>query len=135
MRAVIATLIALSIAPPVLGQERDPSARQTLVDLAYVLGQAHALHQLCSPGDQHWRTRMVAMVETEASEHAFAERLRAQFNTGYVAGQSDVAGCTPQSRKAEAAVEARGAGLARRMAQARVPVAQAPESSGKPAPG
>jgi uncharacterized protein (TIGR02301 family) len=123
LTAALAALAALLIfATPALSQERDPGARQVLVDLAYVLGQAHALRQVCEAGDQHWRTRMLGLVEAEGNDHAFAERLRGQFNAGFVAGQAQFTTCTPEARKAETQAAARGAALASRMSQARVPL-------------
>lgn len=117
----LALLIALALAPAaVLGQGRDPTSRQVLVDLAYVLGQAHALTQLCDAGDQHWRSRMLAMVETEGDDHAFAERLRGQFNTGYISGKSQFTACGAESRRAQREVAARGAAISKRLGQARV---------------
>jgi uncharacterized protein (TIGR02301 family) len=130
MRRAATLLIASVLALPAsaLAQERAPAARQTLIDLAYILGEAHGLRQVCSLGDQHWRGRMLAMVDTENSDHGFAERLRQNFNTGYVARQSQFTVCSPESRKAESDVAARGAALARRMAQLRIPVAPPPDS-------
>lgn len=122
-RAVL--LLAITLASPSTAgaQEREPAVRQTLMDLSYILGEAHGLRQICSPNDQHWRGRMLAMVDTENSDHGFAERLRQSFNTGYVARQSEFTTCGPASRKAESDVANRGAALARRMAAMRVPAA------------
>jgi uncharacterized protein (TIGR02301 family) len=122
----------LMFATPILAQERDPGARQVLVDLAYVLGQAHGLRQVCEPTDQHWRTRMLGLVEAEGTEHAFAERLRGQFNAGFVSGQAQFASCTPEARRAESQAAARGAALASRMGQARI--VKTPDSLA-PSPG
>jgi uncharacterized protein (TIGR02301 family) len=124
--AILAALLVV-LPTAALAQERDPAARQAVVDLAYVLGQAHALTQLCDPGDQHWRSHMLAMVETEGDDHAFAERLRGQFNTGYLSGQQQFTSCSPESRRAQSQVAARGAAIAKRLGQARVP--QAPTDS------
>src|SRR4051812_12140614 len=115
MRLFAALLVVLAVATPAVAQEREPASRQTLMDLAYVLGEAHALRQVCSPGDQHWRVRMGSMVDSENAEHGFSERLRQNFNTGYLARQAQFTACSPESRKAESDVAGRGAGLARRM--------------------
>jgi uncharacterized protein (TIGR02301 family) len=134
MRFALTLLAVLAVAAPALApgaaqaQERDPAARQTLIDLAYILGEAHALRQICMPGDQHWRGRMSGIVETENADHGFAERMRQQFNTGYVARQSQFTACTPESRKAESDVASRGAALARRMGSIRIPTAPLPDS-------
>lgn len=119
-RAAVLVAVLSLVAAPALGQDRDPAARDALVSLAYVLGQAHALTQLCAPGDQHWRSRMLSMVQTEGADHAFAERLRGQFNAGYLAGQARFPACSPASRAVESEVEAQGAALARRIGQASV---------------
>jgi uncharacterized protein (TIGR02301 family) len=134
MRLTAALAALLIFATPALAQERDPGARQVLVDLAYVLGQAHALRQVCEPGDQHWRTRMLGLVEAEGTDRAFAERLRGQFNAGYVAGQAQFNACTPEARKAETQAASRGAALASRMSQARVPL-QPDSLAQSPRPG
>ena len=116
MRIASVLVIALAVATPALGQQREPVQRQLLVDLAYVLGEAHSLRQLCAgPGDQFWRGRMMKLVETEGAEHGFAERLRQTFNTGYVARQAQFTQCSSQSREAETSVAARGQDLARKL--------------------
>jgi uncharacterized protein (TIGR02301 family) len=116
MRIVPLFVLALAVATPVLGQQREPAQRQVVVDLAYVLGEAHALRQLCAgPADQFWRNRMLKMIETEGADHAFEQRLRETFNTGYVARQAQFTRCSAQSREAETRVAAHGQDLARRL--------------------
>jgi uncharacterized protein (TIGR02301 family) len=117
MRTVsLLVVFALAIATPALGQQREPVQRQTLVDLAYVLGEAHSLRQLCAgPSDQFWRNRMLKMIETESADHAFEQRLRETFNTGYVARQAQFTHCSAQSRDAETRVAAHGQALAQRL--------------------
>jgi uncharacterized protein (TIGR02301 family) len=116
MRIVPLLVLALAVATPALGQQREPVQRQTLVDLAYVLGEAHSLRQLCAgPADQFWRNRMLKMIETENADRAFEQRLRETFNTGYVARQAQFTQCSPQSRDAETRVAAHGQDLARRL--------------------
>ena len=114
-------LIATVLAAPVcaLAQERDPAGRQTLVDMAYVLGEAHALRQVCAgASDQYWRTRMVRLVETEQPDEALAERLKDAFNTGFVARQGAFPACNSAARAAMTKVMARGKVLAARLAAA-----------------
>ena len=116
MRIASVLVLALAVATPALGQQREPVQRQLLVDLAYVPGEAHSLRQLCAgPADQFWRNRMLKLVETEGAEHAFAERLRQTFNTGYVARQAQFTQCSSQSREAETRVAVRGQDLARKL--------------------
>jgi uncharacterized protein (TIGR02301 family) len=114
MNRPAATLAAfLALAAPALAQERPPDQRQTLLELAYVLGQSHALRQACSgPHDQYWRGRMTDLLAAEAPEAAFAVRLRTAFNNGYVATEAAYPACSPASRRAEAKAGAHGRALA-----------------------
>ena len=110
-------LVALLLtATPALAQVRPPAERQTLGELAYALGESHALRQLCmGPGDQYWRDRMLRLTEVEDSEAAFDAVIRERFNTGYAAGQAQAQDCAPESRRAEAAAAARGQALAQKL--------------------
>ena len=111
--------VILSVTPAV-AQERSPALRQSLVDMAYVLGEAHALRQACNgPRDQYWRSRMQRMVETEQPDLAFDRRLRESFNTGFVTRQGGFPDCTPATARALSGVLAKGQVLAARLARAR----------------
>ena len=115
--AVVVSLVAIA---PAVAQERDPNQRQILVDLSRVIGEAHALRQICDgPEDQFWRSRMMSMLETEDADFAFAERLRNAFNTGFVSRKAEHLSCSAATREAEAAVSAKGQALARALAQGR----------------
>lgn len=116
MRIVsFAFVLALTVSPA-LAQQREPAQRQVLLDLAYVLGEAHALRQVCAgPSDQFWRTRMMRMLEAESGDALFEGRLRDTFNAGYVGRQAQFTQCSAQSRDAEAKVAARGQSLAGRL--------------------
>ncbi len=115
MRAILAIAL-IAAASPALAQERSPTERQTLVDLAYVLGESHALRQACGgAGDQFWRGRMARLIETEVPDQAFEDRLKGAFNNGYAARQTEFPGCGPETRRAEAAAAGRGQGLANRL--------------------
>jgi len=112
-----ALLIATSAAGPAWAQDRPPAERQALVDLAYVLGESHALRQACrGEGDQFWRTRMIGLQEIEQPDDSLQRRLRAAFNTGYSSARTAHPACTPQSRAAEAEAAAEGRSLALRLA-------------------
>jgi uncharacterized protein (TIGR02301 family) len=101
-------------------QERSPALRQSLVDLAYVLGESHALRQACSNRqDQHWRTRMIDLVATEQPDAALDRRLRESFNSGFATRQGQFPNCTAATRRAEAQTMARGRSLSERLAQIR----------------
>jgi uncharacterized protein (TIGR02301 family) len=103
---------------PVLAQDRPPAQRQALTDLAYVLGESHALRQVCvGPTDQFWRGRMLKMVDAEAPDPAFNTRLHNAFNAGFSAAQAQYPTCGADSRKAEAAAAARGQALAASLAK------------------
>jgi uncharacterized protein (TIGR02301 family) len=117
---LLATLLAT--APLVggalaLAQEREPSERQTLVDLAYAIGESHALRQVCQgDGDQYWRERMEQLTLTEAPDSGFDARLKQAFNSGFFARQAQFPTCGPESRKAELAAARKGEGLSRKLA-------------------
>jgi uncharacterized protein (TIGR02301 family) len=112
-----ALALAILFATPALAQERPPPERQSLVDLAYAIGESHALRQVCNgDGDQHWRERMAELINTEAADADFEARLKQSFNSGYAARQSQFPSCGPDSRKAELAVARKGEGIARRLA-------------------
>jgi uncharacterized protein (TIGR02301 family) len=123
---MIATLLlagmamALLFAPrPSLAQalHRSPQAREALVQLAYDLGEAHALHRLCAgPTDATWYARMQQLQAQEAADEGFRRRLVESFNAGFGAGSSEFPACTTQSRAAERTVAGRGAALAQQLA-------------------
>ena len=110
-------LIALLLfAGPALAQDRPPAERQTLGELAYALGESHALRQLCAGlNDQYWRDRMLRLTQVEASDPSFDAVIRERFNTGYAAGQAQAIECDAVSRRAEAAAASRGQALAQKL--------------------
>jgi uncharacterized protein (TIGR02301 family) len=106
----------LIVSTPATAQERSPAERQALVDLAYVLGESHALRQACEgEGDQFWRQRMIALSEVETPDEALDRRLRTAFNTGFVSAQAAHAECGPEVRQALARAAAQGRALALRI--------------------
>jgi len=122
MRGVILSLLlfggVLATPAQTLAQDRPPAQRQALTDLAYVLGESHALRQACmGPTDQFWRGRMLKMVDAEAPDPAFNTRLNNAFNSGFSSAQAQYPICGPDSRKAEAAAAARGQALAASLAK------------------
>jgi uncharacterized protein (TIGR02301 family) len=112
--------LALASAPSLgLAQSirRSPQAREALVQLAYDLGEAHALHRLCAgPSDATWYARMQQLQAQEAADESFRRRLVQSFNGGFSAGSSEYTACTPKARAAERAITARGAALAQQLA-------------------
>jgi uncharacterized protein (TIGR02301 family) len=115
---IVCFLVALAMASPALAQNRSGPERQLLVDLSRVLGESHALRQLCRGAeDQFWRERMKTMVIAEQPEPAFQDAMEAAFNAGYDARQRQFAVCSSASRQAESQVSAKGQALARRLAK------------------
>jgi uncharacterized protein (TIGR02301 family) len=115
---LIAIALILALATPAAA-ERSPADRQTLLDLAYVLGEAHALRQACDRTDQTWRSRMKRMVEVEAPDQAFEARLTERFNAGFLARQAQFPQCGPQVGPAEAEVARHGAQLSGSLSRSR----------------
>ncbi len=118
MRVKALILIALLLtgsaaaAPPV----RTPEQRQTLIDLAFVLGQAHALHRVCAgEADNTWRARMGKLIEVEAPPDALKAKLTDSFNAGFGSDAAKAKDCKAATA-AEAAVAKRGGELSRRLA-------------------
>lgn len=112
----VLSAFALPAVTPASAQERTPPERQTLLDLAYTLGESHALRQACSgEDDQYWRDRMVRMTETEAADEAFDGRLKQQFNAGFATRRTEFPSCSPASKRAEQAVARKGQALSTRL--------------------
>lgn len=121
MRRLMLPLALTALAFPALAQDRSPALRQNLVDLAYVLGESHALRQACAGiDDQYWRTRMINMVTAEKPDEALDRRLKESFNTGFASRQSEFQACTPASRRAEMAAANHGLDISNRLAKVMV---------------
>jgi uncharacterized protein (TIGR02301 family) len=116
-----------------LAQDRGPAERQTLLDLAFTLGESHALRQVCEGGgDQYWRSRMVRLTEVEKADQAFDAQLREKFNIGFAARQGEFPECGDPSRQAEQAVARKGQALSAKLARSmrtRAPADQAAPDS------
>ncbi|WP_165190641.1 TIGR02301 family protein [Caulobacter soli] len=126
-------LTVLSAAGTALAQDRGPVERQTLLDLAFTLGESHALRQVCEGGgDQYWRSRMVRLTDVEKADQAFDAQLRDKFNTGFAARQGQFVECDDASRQAEQQVARKGQALSAKLSRSmrtRAPDGQAaPES-------
>lgn len=101
-----------------LAQDRGPVERQTLLDLAFTLGESHALRQVCEgAGDQYWRSRMMRLTDVEKADQAFDAQLRDRFNTGFAAGQGEFTECGEASLRAEQQAAVKGRTLAARLAR------------------
>ena len=97
-------------------QERTPDQKKQMLDLAYVLGEAHALKQACAPEDQTWRERMQRMLEVEAPDADFEAKLTTRFNDGFTARHVQYPKCDPKAAKLEAKIAAQGEALAKALA-------------------
>lgn len=121
-----AVLAAVAAGGAALGQERSPDERQRLLDLAYALGESHALRQACEgEDDPYWRARMMRLTEVEKGGEALEAQLRERFNTGFVSRRGEYPVCDDASRKAEARAARRGQALALKLAQSMVQVRRA----------
>jgi uncharacterized protein (TIGR02301 family) len=128
MRPILAALALSAAALPASGQERPPEMRQSVVELAYVLGESHALRQACAgPNDQHWRTRMVGLVEAEQADPGLDRQMKEGFNAGFAARRSQFPVCTDAARQALIAAASRGQELASSLSRAKTRVEASPE--------
>jgi uncharacterized protein (TIGR02301 family) len=110
---VVACLCGLVATVAIHAQERSPADRQTLVALAYVIGESHALRQLCNgAGDQYWRARMRDLIAAEQPDAPFSRRLTDSFNDGFVAGQQAYTACDERAKREAARAAAKGRELA-----------------------
>jgi uncharacterized protein (TIGR02301 family) len=126
---LIGVVLAAFAASSLPAQEREAHDRQRLLDLAYALGESHALRQACEgEGDQYWRARMVRLTEVEQADQAFDIQLRERFNTGFAARRSEYPTCDDASRKAEQQAARRGQALAQRLSQSVRQARRAPDS-------
>lgn len=118
MRLLALMLCGLALAAPAAAQERAPTDRQALSELAYTLGEAHALHRLCAgPRDAAWYDRMRRLIEVERPDEGLRRRLIEAFNAGYLAQQAQYPACSPDSQAAEREAAARARPLARMLAR------------------
>jgi uncharacterized protein (TIGR02301 family) len=136
LRNALLTLTILAPTLPAseaLAQDRNPVERQKLLDLAFTIGESHALRQLCEGSDdQYWRSRMVRLTEVEKADQAFDAQLRDKFNTGFAARQGEFPQCDDASRRAEQQVARKGQVLAAKLSQSmrtRTPADQAAPDS------
>lgn len=118
-RAAIFALALVLAAPAEAQAPRTPDQRQVLLDLAFVLGEAHALRTACRGAeDQTWRARMTAMIQVEQPEEAFRRTLVERFNAGFMARLAAAGTCGSGTAEEERAVAGRGKALADRLSGA-----------------
>jgi uncharacterized protein (TIGR02301 family) len=114
---ILPALLAAALAAPVPADAPSPPQRQAVIDLAYVLGEAHALHRACAGSeDNTWRGRMGRLIKVEAPDAPYRRRLTESFNAGFVARKAEFPTCTAKAAAAERATAERGRALARRLA-------------------
>jgi len=114
---ILAAALVAVVTPAAAQAPRTPDQRQVLLDLAYVLGEAHGLRAACAGADdQTWRSRMTRLLEVEAPEEAFRRRLVDGFNSGFLNRQAQNPACRPGTAAEEQAAARRGGELARRLA-------------------
>ena len=82
--AWLALLLAAAPGAPAAAAERPQ-----LADLAYALGEVHALRQACKgSADGLWRDRMAAVLKQEQVERERRLQLTARFNAGFAAART-----------------------------------------------
>lgn len=94
------------------------TARPGLGDLAYALGEAHALRQAChGREDGRWRTRMSALLDAEHPDRERRTQLVERFNAGFAAAKVAHPACDEAARAALAETLGRAAPIARGLAR------------------
>lgn len=111
LAAVLAGLAA-SGRPPAHAQEPEVERAAALLQLASILGEAHAVRVLCNGDeDQYWRRYMMDLLDIEARDSGLRSQLVSSFNRGYRA-QAARDRCTPALVDVEAEIASRGRALA-----------------------
>lgn len=96
---------------------RQPAELQAVIDLAYALGQSHALRLVCADArDQTWRTRMNRLLAVERPDDALRRRLVDSFNAGYTSARAEHPACDSGAAEAGQAAAEKGRALAERLA-------------------
>lgn len=86
-------------------------------DLAFELGRAHALRQLCfGREDAVWRERMSDLLKAERPDGARRQRLVLRFNAGFSEAHAAFPTCGPAADAALKESAAKGAKLAHALA-------------------
>jgi uncharacterized protein (TIGR02301 family) len=126
MRSALLLALAL-LAAPAAAQERSPEMRGALASLTRVLGESHALRQLCEGReDQYWRGRMTRLMETEQPDPELETRLKDGFNAGFAEAKRLYPSCGDGARRAQAMSAVRGREIAGRLAHAQYRVNMIP---------
>lgn len=114
---LLAASVASAAPAPAPPLATSPEQRQGVIDLAYVLGEAHALHRACAgTEDNTWRARMSRLLQVESPDPPYRQRLMDSFNAGFTARSAEFPACTTKAVEAEQAVAAKGRSLSRHLA-------------------
>ena len=112
-------IAALPPGPPPGPPPAAASAPVQPEDLAFELGRAHALRQLCfGREDAVWRERMSELLKAERADSARRQRLVLRFNAGFGETHAAFPACGPAAEAALKESAARGAKLAHALASA-----------------
>lgn len=134
--SVIAATAFLVVAGPAGAQDRPADQRQRLLELAYALGESHALRQVCEgEGDPYWRARMMRLVQVERPGPVLEAQLRERFNAGFVARRAAYPACDEAVREAEAQAARHGQALALKLSQSTIQVRREPPAPDSVADG
>jgi uncharacterized protein (TIGR02301 family) len=111
-------MIAAALALALAAARADPQAAS---DLAYALGEMHALTQICvGESDQSWRERMNRMLPLETPTASMTDPVRTalieRFNAGFALKRATHPACTPEAEADRQAAARRGLTLSRRLA-------------------
>jgi uncharacterized protein (TIGR02301 family) len=114
--ALVALAAASAGAPRAHAQEGPPL--DTLVNLATLLGRAHAVRSACNgDADQTWRNYMFNMLAIEApSGSPKKQPLTSAFNRGFRDQQNRTGKCTADMPRLEAEIAAQGRAVAETVA-------------------
>ena len=128
-RALLAVLL-LANAVAAHAQARSQDYIRDLVELAGILGGAHAIRVACNGrGDQYWRERMSGLLELEAPEASPLRRSMVDaFNRTYGFESERRLVCDSSARDGEIAYAAQGRMIADRMAARLLPKRAASQS-------
>jgi uncharacterized protein (TIGR02301 family) len=111
------SVLAQTSEPAPAAAGRPPEQRQVLIDLAYRIGESHALRRICKgEGDGYWFDRMQRLLKLEQPDANFSKQLVDRFNSGFVSRQAEFTECSAQSRAAAREADLLGEGLARKLA-------------------
>ena len=112
---MIAAFAVLALLTP---PAAPPPPRPGLNDLAYALGEAHALRQAChGRSDGRWRVRMSGVLDAEHVGRERRTQLVERFNAGFAAARAAHRACDEGARAALSETLARAAPLARSLAR------------------